>query len=57
MKPEEVKIDLEELKEFKKQNALERLVFIDFMVKYIKEHSDEEWSKQQAVVIDSQVES
>jgi len=55
MKPEEVKIDLKELKEFKKQNALERLRFIDFLVKYIKEHTDKEWSAQQAVLIDSQV--
>jgi hypothetical protein len=55
MKFAEVKVDLEELKKFKEQNAMERLDFIDFWVNYIKTHSDKEWSKQQNLIIDSQI--
>lgn len=36
MKAEELQIDLEELKEFKRKNAQERLWFIDFYVNYLK---------------------
>lgn len=53
MKADDVRIDLEELKNFKIQNAKERLEFIDFWVDYIKKHSDEEWSEQQNIIIDS----
>jgi len=55
MKASEVKVDLEELKKFKEQNARERLKFIDFWVNYIKTHSDEEWGSQQKELIDSQI--
>ena len=48
-------VDLEKLKKWKKQNAQERLEFIDYWVEYIKTHSDEEWSRQQNVLIDSQI--
>jgi hypothetical protein len=34
---------------------MERLDFIDFWVNYIKTHSDKEWSKQQNLIIDSQI--
>lgn len=51
-----MKIDLEELEKEKKRNAEERLQFIKFWAQYIKTHSDEEWSKQQNVLIDSQFE-
>jgi len=54
MKASEVKINLEELKKAKIENAKERLRFIDFWVNYIKTHSDEEWSEQQNIVINSQ---
>ncbi|MDD5192294.1 MAG: hypothetical protein PHH54_01025 [Candidatus Nanoarchaeia archaeon] len=57
MKASEVKVDIEELKRFKAQNARERLKFIDFWAEYIKTHSDEDWSKQQNMLIDSQIES
>lgn len=46
MKAEDVKVDLEELKDFKKQNALERLWFIDYWVNYIKTHQKEEVEKR-----------
>jgi len=55
MKASEVKVDLEELKKFKEQNAKERLEFIDFWINYIKTHSDEEWGSQQKELIDSQI--
>ena len=41
MKVSDVKVDLEELKEFKKQNAKERLWFIDYWVNYIRTHKKE----------------
>ncbi len=55
MKASEVKVDLDELRKFKEQNAKERLEFIDFWVNYIKTHSDKEWSSQQKDLIDAQI--
>ncbi len=55
MKAENIKIDLKELKKFKEENARERLKFIEFWAKYVREHSDEEWGKQQNALIDSQI--
>jgi len=55
MKVSEVKVDLNELRKFKEQNAKERLEFIDFWVNYIKTHSDKEWSSQQKILIDAQI--
>ena len=52
----DIKIDLKELKTEKQRNFKERLWFIRYWVDYIKTHSDQEWSKQQAVLIDSQIE-
>jgi hypothetical protein len=56
MNEEDVNVNLEELNKFKEQNAKERLWFIDYWVNYIKTHSDEEWSEQQNLLIDSQLE-
>ena len=55
MKAKDIKVDLEELKKFKVKNSEERLKFIDFLVEYIKTHSDKEWSKQQKELINSQI--
>ena len=55
MKAKEIVVDLNELNEFKKKNFEDRLNFISFWTDYIKKHSDEEWSKQQATIIDSQI--
>ena len=55
MKAEDLKVNLKELEKAKSKNAKERLEFIDFWVNYIKEHSDEEWSEQQNVLINSQI--
>lgn len=38
---------------FVEDNQKERLKFVDFWSKYVLEHSDEEWSLQQNVVINS----
>ena len=35
-------------------NIQERLEFVQFWAEYVKTHSDEEWSAQQNVLIDSQ---
>jgi hypothetical protein len=55
MKAEDVKVDFEELKRERQKNFKERLWFIKYWVNYIKTHSDEEWSEQQRVLIDSQI--
>jgi len=55
MNAKDVKVDLNELRKFKKQNAKERLEFIDFWVDYIKRHKDKEWSRQQNIIINSQI--
>jgi len=55
MKAKDIKVNLDEMKKFKEQNAKERLEFIDFWVNYIKTHSDEEWSGQQNTLINSQI--
>lgn len=55
MKASEIKIDLEEIKKFKVQNAKERLEFIDLIADYIKTHSDKKWSRQQNNLIYSQI--
>ena len=48
-------IDLEQLEEEKRKNAQERLEFVEFWAEYIRSHSDEEWSKQQNELINSQI--
>lgn len=53
----ELKIDLKQLKEDKKRNFQERLKFIDMWVDYIKSHKPEEWSEQQRMLIDSQMQN
>lgn len=41
----------------KEKNFIERLEFIKFWAEYIKTHSDKNWSQQQNMLIDSQIES
>lgn len=55
MDAKDVKVDLEEMKKFKEQNAKERLKFIEYWANYIKNHSDKEWSSQQKKLIDAQI--
>lgn len=49
-----MKVDLKQLKTEKEINFEERMDFIKFWADYIKTHSDEEWSEQQNIIIDSQ---
>jgi hypothetical protein len=37
----------------KTKNQQERFAFIDFWTNYMKTHDDKEWSRQQAVLINS----
>jgi len=39
-----------------KNNKDDRINFIKFWAEYVKTHDDKEWSEQQKVVIDSQIE-
>ncbi len=56
MEAKDIKIDLKQLEKQKQINFQERLRFIDFWVDYIKTHSDREWSMQQNIIIDAQIE-
>ena len=38
-------------------NKEDRLNFIEFWANYVRTHSDEEWSRQQSVLIDSVIKS
>ena len=38
-----------------KDNKEDRINFVKFWANYVKTHSDEEWSEQQNIVIDSQI--
>jgi hypothetical protein len=52
------KVNLDEIKKAESEtdkNFNERLQFIKFWAEYVKTHSDKEWSRQQNVVIDSQM--
>ena len=40
-----------------KTNKEDRLNFIEFWADYIRTHTDEEWSRQQNVLIDSVIKS
>jgi len=53
---DEVNLDLE-LKNERRANFRDRIWFIKYWVKFIKTHPDEEWSKGQATLIDSQIKS
>jgi len=39
----------------KLKNLRERLDFVRFWAEYVKSHKDEEWSKQQNMLINSQI--
>ncbi len=49
------RFDKKEFKKWKKQNFEERLKFIDLWCEYMKKTSNKEWSRQQAVLINSQI--
>jgi len=41
----------------KGKNDIERIKFVEIWADYVRKHSDKEWSKQQKVVVDSQLKS
>ena len=51
------RIDKEEIKKDKNRNFRERIWFIKYWANFIKTHSDEEWSRGQAILINSQLQS
>ena len=55
MEPEEINVDIDELKKWKEENNRDRTNFIIYWVNYIKTHRDSEWSKEQSNLIDSQI--
>lgn len=55
MKAKDLKIDLIEIEKEKKENLKERLQFIKFWTDYIKSHSDQDWSRLQNKIINSQI--
>jgi hypothetical protein len=54
METNELKIDFEKLKEQKKKNFQERIWFIKYWAKYIRENPDEKWSEGHTILINSQ---
>lgn len=42
---------------FSKDNMKERMKFVELWAKYVREHTDREWSRQQNVIINSCVRS
>ena len=57
MKQNELVINFDDLKKEKAANFKERIWFIKYWVSFMKEHSDEEWSRGQAMLIDSQIQN
>ena len=47
------------MKRFKpgKNNKEDRMNFVEYWAEYVKTHPDEEWSKQQKILIDSQIQN
>lgn len=43
--------------EFRKLNDYDRLWFVELWAKFIKTHSDSDWSRQQNTIINSQLQS
>ena len=54
MKKEEIRINLKELRVEMERNRIERLKFVKFLADYVKKTSDEDWSEQQNIIINSQ---
>ena len=43
--------------EFRRLNDADRMWFVEYWARYIKTHSDKDWSRQQNVIINSQIQS
>lgn len=48
-------MNLKKLEEKKELNKKQRRNFVKMWARYVKEHPDEEWSKQQNTIINSQL--
>lgn len=48
-------MNLQELEAEKEENREERRAFVKLWAEYVRTHDDEEWSRQQNVIIDAQV--
>ncbi len=46
---------MHELSNLNNKNKEERMKFVDYWAEYVRTHPDKDWSKQQAVLIDSQL--
>lgn len=42
---------------FKEKNRDERIAFVERWAEFVRTHDDKEWSRQQNVIIDSQIKS
>ncbi len=50
-----IEIDGKEFEEKREKNFEERIWFINYWCNYMKEHSNKEWSSQQAELINAQI--
>lgn len=50
-----MKFNKKEINKEVEKNFKERLKFIKFWANYVKTHNDEEWSEQQNIIINSQI--
>lgn len=50
-----MKINEKEMIKEAERNFKERLEFIKFWANYVKTHKDEDWSEQQNIIINSQI--
>lgn len=50
-------IDSEETERIRTQSAEERRTFVEQWAEYVRTHDDEQWSRQQNELIDSQIQS
>ncbi len=41
----------------KKDNREDRMNFVEYWAEYVKTHSDKEWSRQQNILINSQIQN
>ncbi len=42
---------------FKEKNRDERIAFVERWAEFVRSHDDKEWSRQQNIIIDSQIKS
>lgn len=50
-----MKVEIKKLEKEKEINRKERLEFVKYWANYVKTHPDKEWSRQQNIIINSQI--